>query len=318
MPTVRREKRKPRLPENRDRKLARRLSPPTRVEVQLIKTLRRRLHQALAIIAFGLRPILERWPLPKTDEDELVGGGETNLGELGDWFDRMADEEADLVHAIEVSDLPAPSVIDPNAITRQIDWLRVVLGEWIDEDEYFELFSSNATALDVRLQGELAKVLPVQPRIVPGVQSTIDEWIRQNVERIKTTTFGPSPNSRASILDDIAEMVERHHREGLRVERLKAELYDRFEISMRRAETIARTELSTLNSQLTERRQTAVGVESYKWVTSKDERVRDEHRRLEGKVFQWAVGHPKEGHPGRRPNCRCVAIPVMPSFMIDE
>lgn len=320
MPTRLRKPRPPRQKANRDRQLARRLSPPTRVEVQLIKALRRRFHQVLAIIAFGLRPLLERWPEPptKTDEDELSGGGEAALEELGDWFERMAAEEAEALRALEVADLPEPDLISPNAITRQIDWLRVILGEWIDEEEYFELFSSNAEALDAHLKGELARVLPVQPRIVPGVGSSIDDWIRQNVERIKTTTFGPSTSSRASILDDIAETVSRHHREGLRVESLKAELFDRFEISQRRAETIARTELSTLNSQITERRQTAVGIDSFKWVTSKDERVRDEHRKLEGKVFKWAVGHPREGHPGRRPNCRCVAIPVLPSFMRDE
>lgn len=48
-----------------------------------------------------------------------------------------------------------------------------------------------------------------------------------------------------------------------------------------------------------------VGVDRFVWVTSKDSRVRREHRELQGKVFRLDRGAPGVGLPGQDFGCRC-------------
>lgn len=89
-------------------------------------------------------------------------------------------------------------------------------------------------------------------------------------------------------------------------------------ISRRRAQLIARDQSAKLTGEITERRQRQAGVKYFRWVTSKDQRVGDDHRRAARRdvgygpgVYRWD-NPPKEGVPGNasRPNCRCTATPV--------
>jgi len=132
-----------------------------------------------------------------------------------------------------------------------------------------------------------------------GIVST---WTAQNVDLIKTIDrrhFG-----------DVARVVEDSLRKGRRTRDLKDDIAARFGVSDRRAQLIARDQLASLNMRITEARQTELGIAKYRWTTSGDERVRDEHSDIDGQIFTWAKGHPTEGHPGEPINCRCVAVPV--------
>ena len=82
-------------------------------------------------------------------------------------------------------------------------------------------------------------------------------------------------------------------------------------VTWRRARLIARDQNNKLVGQLSQMRQTAVGVEEYEWVTSADERVRPTHRAVSGEVFRWD-SPPDIGHPGEDIQCRCHASPVWP------
>jgi len=62
--------------------------------------------------------------------------------------------------------------------------------------------------------------------------------------------------------------------------------------------------------------QEALGIETYKWMTRGDGRVRMMHRALNNTVQRWdrpPIISPdgRRGHPGDDYNCRCVAIPVV-------
>jgi SPP1 gp7 family putative phage head morphogenesis protein len=100
-----------------------------------------------------------------------------------------------------------------------------------------------------------------------------------------------------------------------RVEDVRGRLMDKFGLSKSRADLIARDQTLKLNSQLSQARATSVGVTSYTWVTSRDERVRSGHAALHGKVFRYdtpPVTNPRTGevnHPGGDFQCRCVAVP---------
>jgi SPP1 gp7 family putative phage head morphogenesis protein len=83
------------------------------------------------------------------------------------------------------------------------------------------------------------------------------------------------------------------------------------EVSESRARFIARDQTAKLVSSLNRERNLAIGIEEYRWRTSKDERVRETHRRKEGKTFRWDDPPADTGHPGEDFNCRCTASPVL-------
>lgn len=82
-----------------------------------------------------------------------------------------------------------------------------------------------------------------------------------------------------------------------------------------RAILIARDQTMKLHSEITEAQHRHAGVTEFIWSTSKDERVRDSHRELEGKRFSYDEPPIVDGEsaiPGQPIQCRCVAIPILP------
>jgi len=77
-----------------------------------------------------------------------------------------------------------------------------------------------------------------------------------------------------------------------------------------RAKLISLDQIQKLNGQLSQLRQTEIGLSEYRWRTMQDERVRPEHEAREGDVFKWN-NPPSGGHPGEAINCRCYAEPVI-------
>jgi SPP1 gp7 family putative phage head morphogenesis protein len=128
-------------------------------------------------------------------------------------------------------------------------------------------------------------------------------WARRNAELITSVE--------ERHLDDVAAAVTEAVEKGRSTRDLARDIEERFGISQRRAALVARDQVGTLNSQITQERQTDLGIDRYRWSTAGDGRVRDAHRAIDGDVFTWASGHPTEGHPGEPINCRCVAIPVV-------
>ena len=97
-------------------------------------------------------------------------------------------------------------------------------------------------------------------------------------------------------------------------------------VTQRRAELLARDQTSKLTSEITERRQKQAGIKYFQWITSKDERVGDDHRRAARRdvgygpgIYRWDKP-PREGVPGNstRPNCRCTAKPIFEFELPDK
>lgn len=127
----------------------------------------------------------------------------------------------------------------------------------------------------------------------------------------------------AKITSLAAEHVERVHKvlvtmEGARVETIQRAIQEATGASKSRAALIARDQVLQLNSKLTADRHKAAGITSYTWSASRDQRVRSEHRELDGKVFEYDdppiadKRSGRRGHPGEVWQCRCVALPVLP------
>ena len=70
-------------------------------------------------------------------------------------------------------------------------------------------------------------------------------------------------------------------------------------------------------SDFTQARSRQLGFTHYKWVTSRDERVSEEHKHLDGRIYAYdnptalIDKHKNIGHPSQRVNCRCHAVSVI-------
>ncbi len=101
-----------------------------------------------------------------------------------------------------------------------------------------------------------------------------------------------------------------------------------------RAKLIARDQVGKLSEQFTQRRQQDAGIDMYIWATVGDERVRKNHKVMNGKVCRWddsTVYSDDNGKtwksrssiggvqlpPGQAIQCRCTAIPFF-SDLIEE
>lgn len=140
-----------------------------------------------------------------------------------------------------------------------------------------------------------------------GVAAIAGKAIVENVNLIESIP--------ARLLGDVEKLMGVAAETGMRVETLEKRIEERFGVTQRRARLIARDQTLKLNGDLAEARQLDVGISKYTWSTSRDERVRDDHRELEGTMHEWTeppVVDQRTGrraHPGRDYNCRCVALP---------
>lgn len=116
----------------------------------------------------------------------------------------------------------------------------------------------------------------------------------------------------SQLREDVQKNVER----GQRAENLVKSIQSRYNVTKSKAQFLARQETSLLMSKMRKTRYKDAGLQKYKWSTSHDERVRDMHRELDGKIYFWdsppIVNNKGErAHPGEDFNCRCNAIPII-------
>lgn len=115
----------------------------------------------------------------------------------------------------------------------------------------------------------------------------------------------------------LREFVQENATAGFRASNLEVELRKQFNISKNKAKFLARQETSLFTANYSKQRYQMAGIDEYIWSTSQDERVRDDHRRLNGKKFSFDdppivdLNTGKKANPGEDFNCRCVAIPVI-------
>lgn len=136
----------------------------------------------------------------------------------------------------------------------------------------------------------------------PWLAQEMEAFVADNVALIKTI-----PNQ---FFSSIQGIVSDGARSGKNMQDITADLQKRTGVAKSRAKFIARDQVSKFNGDLNQLRQKNVGINSYIWSTSLDERVRPSHAAKEGKKFSWDNPPNDTGHPGEDYNCRCVAIPV--------
>lgn len=139
----------------------------------------------------------------------------------------------------------------------------------------------------------------------PFLADLLAAWEAENIKLIKSI---PS-----QYLDQLHGKIVAAVRAGKSSKMIAEVVRETFDLPRNRAKLIARDQIGKLNGQLTMARQKNIGVKSYVWRTSLDERVREEHKHREGEKFSWDEP-PKDGHPGNPINCRCSAEAVFPDL----
>lgn len=136
----------------------------------------------------------------------------------------------------------------------------------------------------------------------------LEKWVNENVGLITAI-----PNE---MLDDMKRIVLDSYLKGDTVTTITKQIQHCYGITKAHSRLIARDQIGKLNSQITCYQQKQCGINQYIWRTAGDSRVRDSHKELDRKAFDW--DHPpvvdrKTGrrcHPGEDYQCRCIAMPV--------
>jgi SPP1 gp7 family putative phage head morphogenesis protein len=136
----------------------------------------------------------------------------------------------------------------------------------------------------------------------PWLNETLNSWTKENTSLIKTMSD--------DYISQVEGTVQRGIRSGQSVKNLTRDIQERTGATKSRAKLIARDQTSKLNGQLTELRQTNIGVKKYVWQDSDDKRVRSSHHANDGKTFSWNKAPANTGHPGEDYQCRCWAEPI--------
>lgn len=88
-------------------------------------------------------------------------------------------------------------------------------------------------------------------------------------------------------MNRVSGIVQRGFQEGSRYSSIAEDIQQSFGITRRHARLIARDQTGKLNASLTKLQQQEVGITQYRWNTVHDERVRKDHRAMEGRICRW-------------------------------
>jgi SPP1 gp7 family putative phage head morphogenesis protein len=152
--------------------------------------------------------------------------------------------------------------------------------------------------------------LPPPAEIPPNLPRELEEGMtRETSRQIKRFSLEQLHALRAKVSDNLLHSG--------RTDRLVGLVRSSLGAAQRKAHGIAEAAAGYLVAQFREKSALGLGATEYVWVTSHDERVRADHRDLDGLTFSWsnppianrATGF--RGHPGEAANCRCSARPVI-------
>lgn len=186
--------------------------------------------------------------------------------------------------------------------------LRAKVAEFFSEERIGDTILRAAVGTARFAQKEVSRVIGIPlGDVLPT--TTIERFRQENIGKIQGLA--------ESELNRLGDVLDRASATGLRVEALASDIQRQFDVSESYATLLARDQTLKLNGQITQERQSQAGIVKYTWITSRDERVRDSHRELDGTEQLWAVPPVvdektgRRAHPGGDYNCRCTASPVL-------
>ena len=162
--------------------------------------------------------------------------------------------------------------------------------EWMDED-----FKKGVEGISIAPVLTEAQKGIIAAEWGQNLDKYIKDWAVENILKLRN-------------------QVQANTFEGRRAVELVDMLKSNYAVSRNKARFLARQETSLLLSKFRETRYRSIGANRYRWSTSHDERVRHDHKDLNGKIFSFdmpPVTNRRTGarnNPGEDFGCRCVAI----------
>lgn len=217
---------------------------------------------------------------------------------------RIVDGEMSVTLAISAEAERRDAFIDLGRFFTALEAARARLNRLLTRgrraDRLIQLMAGRLSEANAR---ELGRQLGIDfPVDDPEMLALLNQWRR---EQLALVTSIPR-----QYLDKVHLAVTRAATSGMRAATLAKRLQELAGITLRRAELIARDQIATGNARVTQLRHRQAGITRYRWVTSRDERVRSAHNSRDGQVFSYD-SPPSDGHPGEAINCRCVAQPIL-------
>jgi SPP1 gp7 family putative phage head morphogenesis protein len=184
----------------------------------------------------------------------------------------------------------------------------------VSQPQVNAITAEQAQRISLLNKTQFVKVIHSSLAVNPIIQ---EPWLEPQMKAFQAQNTDLITKLSTDQRDRVQQTLYRNLSSGNGIERIKEDLDKDESIGKNRAKLIARDQTNKFNGQLTQLRQKEVGINSYIWTTSRDERVRPAHRALDGEVFSWSKPSP-EGHPGEPIQCRCIAQPVITDAMFDE
>lgn len=224
-----------------------------------------------------------------------------------------------VVRAGDASPTAARDALSDFEISRIIKQIQVTIAQVVDSEELRAAIRAAWSKVDLFNYHEqknlIEQVVAAHrlPMSVPAINvfaqnpyfATVrDEFVTRNVALIKSLpadTFG-----------QIGDLVRTGIDQGKRASTIAKDIEERLDVAASRAKLIARDQVLKHNGELAAVRQQNAGITHFTWYSSQDQRVRESHRALHGKVFAWAQPPMVDGQvavPGQPIQCRCNAIP---------
>lgn len=254
---------------------------PDTLRADYWRTLRGVVRDAEGAVLEELAPILAGLPQDEGRADALV---------------RLDAGQDDARKAIARA---ARALVGDTANAKLSRWARA-MGSQVSDFQRQQLRRQFSASLGIDILG--AAVLRAEPYL-PG---EIDRFTEDNVGLIRRLS--------SSYFEDVERLVVDAIRGGTRAPALAEAIQRRTGAADRHAALIARDQVGKFFGRLNEVRQTKLGVDRYRWMTVRDNRVRLEHVDRHGDFFEWG-SPPEDGHPGHPINCRCWADPDVSALL---
>lgn len=142
-----------------------------------------------------------------------------------------------------------------------------------------------------------------------AAETWVDDFVNQKVR----DNVGYIRNIEEEAYVRIEQVVREGIERGSSAKVIRKLILEQVEISEGRAQFLAVDQAGSILGQMTAERHQRLGIEKFTWDTSGDERVRDEHKALDGQTFSYKDPPTVNGRqvlPGEDYRCRCVGIPV--------
>lgn len=149
---------------------------------------------------------------------------------------------------------------------------------------------------------------------VKGIDLVATEpWVKDFMQTKITENVGYIETIHEDYFERIEDVVNDGVKSGSSIKQMREQLVEQVDISKNKAQFIAVDQAGSILGQMTAQRHQNIGIEKFEWYDSADERVRDSHRKLSGKIFAYDNPPSVNGRvvlPGEDYRCRCVPLPV--------